>query len=152
MEAKINQLQVLENCVEVNEHSERAKCVELNGIPYKSSEDLTALYQKIVTLLKPNNLPFTGVDKIYCIRQTKKVIIKFTQTDQRNGFFHIYRRNTQPLGYLHLVSMNREKFILTKFSVETKVNYSGKLANLRWITTSNMCGLIISTSIYVVDL
>jgi len=37
MEAKINKLQVLENRVEANEHSERAKCIELNGIPYKSS-------------------------------------------------------------------------------------------------------------------
>jgi len=77
MEAKINKPQVLENRVEANEHSERAKCVKLNGVPYKSSEDLIALYQKIVTLLKPNNLPFTGVDKIYRIRQTYNICITF---------------------------------------------------------------------------
>jgi len=54
----------------------------------------------IKALLKPNNLPFTGVDKIYHIRQSKKVIIKFTQTDQRNEFFHGYHRNAQPLSAL----------------------------------------------------
>jgi len=145
MEAKINKLQVLENRVEANEHSECAKCVKLNGISYKSPKDLTALYQKIVTLLKPNNLPFTGVDKIYRIRQTKKAIIEFTETDQCNEFFHIYRRNTQPLSALGFNEQG--KIYINK--VETKVNYSEKLANLRWITTSNLCGLIISTSIYV---
>ena len=100
IEGKICKFQALETRIDAAEHAERAKCVELNGIPFQKPEDLTIAYQKIIDALKSTRLPLTGVDKIYRIKQSKRVIIKFTQTTQRNEFFNLYRKNIQPLSAL----------------------------------------------------
>lgn len=100
MEQKIAKFQTLENRIEAAEYADRAKCVELNGIPFQSSEDLLIAYKKIVETLKSPKLAAAGIDKIYRVRQSKRVIVKFTQTSQRDEFFQLYRKNIQPLSAL----------------------------------------------------
>ena len=99
IESKIGKLEGLESRIEAAEYAERAKCVELNGIPYDKSENLNLAYQKLLSSLKSDKLP-TTIDKIYRIRQSKRIIIKFTQTNQRNEFFQQYRKNIQSLSAL----------------------------------------------------
>lgn len=89
--------------VEANEHANRAKCIELNGIPYGKGENLIEGMEKLIKHMDFNWLNITtDVDNVYRIRKTKKVIVKFTQTGKRDMFFQRYRKNiasAQALGF-----------------------------------------------------
>lgn len=76
------------------EHSSRAKCIELNGIPFQKGENLHEGLEKIVKSLNLNWLrPGIDIDNVYRIKQSKRVVVKFIQTTKRDAFFQHYRKN-----------------------------------------------------------
>ena len=79
--------------LEMNEHASRAKCIELNGIPFGKGENLFEGLEKLAKALKYSWLNITtGIDTVFRVRKTNKVIVKFTQTGKRDMFFQQYRR------------------------------------------------------------
>ena len=94
IQTKLKSLENLNNRVEQHEHLSRAKCVELNGIPYSKDENLTEGFERLVKKVENFHLNLsTDLDNIYRIKQCKRVIIKFTQTKKRDQFFQLYRKN-----------------------------------------------------------
>lgn len=97
----MNSYKALENRLDAFDHADRARCLELNGIPYKKDEDLLA---GLEIILKHTNLPTIDitrdVDKIYRIRQTKRVVVKFLQSKKRDEFFNAYRKNILDISKL----------------------------------------------------
>lgn len=98
--------QSLENLirrVEANEHANRARSIELNGIPFAKEENLVEGVEKLAKHLKFTWLNITtDIDTVYRIKQSKRVIVKFTQTGKRDQFFQLYRKNianTKALGF-----------------------------------------------------
>ena len=93
----------LENRMDAHEHMERARCLELNGIPYAKNENLMAGLEQIIKHIKISSINLTtDIDKIYRIRQTKRVVVKFIQSTKRDEFFQSYRKNlmnTSQLGF-----------------------------------------------------
>lgn len=80
--------------IAANEHQNRAKCLELNGIPYQKGENLFEGLDKLGKHLKLDWFkPCVDVDNVFRIRQSKRVIVKFTQTNKRDKFFQHYRKN-----------------------------------------------------------
>ena len=103
IQAKLKCLENLSERVEYNEHLSRAKCVELNGMPYHKDENLTEGFEQLVKKVENFHMNFgTDLDNIYRIKQSKRIIVKFTQTKKRDQFFQLYRKklcNTTDIGF-----------------------------------------------------
>jgi len=103
VEQKLEEYKSLDERIETSEHHERAKCVELNGIEYSKDEDLMTGFDRIIKNLKMTSISTTqDIDKIYRIRQTKRIVVKFVHTNKRDTFFHTYRKSimsTKQLGF-----------------------------------------------------
>jgi uncharacterized coiled-coil protein SlyX len=94
--------------IEANEHANRAKCLELNGIPFTRGENLLEGFSKLVKATKIDSIcPTTDIDNMYRIRDTKRVIIKFTQTNKRDSFFQQYRKNITDTSFLGFKEKDR---------------------------------------------
>ena len=91
---KIGSYKSLENRIEAYEYLDRAKCIELNGIPHSENEDLFLGLDKLLQQSKITTINLAhDIDKIYRIRKTKRVIVKFITTTKRDSFFSAYRKN-----------------------------------------------------------
>ncbi|XP_067945270.1 uncharacterized protein [Watersipora subatra] len=94
--------------VEANEHLNRAKAIELNGIPFKSGENLMEGFSKLLKVAKLDDInPTRDIDNIYRIRQTPRILVKFIQTTKRDQFFQLYRRNIIDTSLLGFQEKNR---------------------------------------------
>jgi chromosome segregation ATPase len=76
------------------QHDVRARSVELYGIPARPGEDLPEVIPKIAKKLKLMTT-LNDVDKIYRIKQSKRIVIRFLQTHKRDQFFAGCRKDTR---------------------------------------------------------
>lgn len=94
LNASMDTIKSLEDRLEAYEYAERSRCIELNGIPYAKDESLMVGMERILQHIKLTSINITtDIDKIYRIRKTNKVIIKFMQSSKRDAFFQTYRKN-----------------------------------------------------------
>lgn len=102
-ETKLTGYKTLDAKIEAAEYQDRAKCVELNGIEYTKDECLMMAFDKIIAHLSlPSISSSQDIDKIFRIRKTKRILIKFVHTNKRDTFFNAYRKNimsTKQVGF-----------------------------------------------------
>ena len=105
----------LEARVNASEHQDRARCIELNGIPPSKDENLMAGLEKMLKHLKITSISVvTDIDKIYRIRDSKRVIVKFIQSTKRDTFFQSYRKNIMLVSELGFVGTGQDKIYVNE--------------------------------------
>ena len=88
--------------IEVSEHNERAKCIELNGIDFSKGENCMEALDKILKHLELSTItPSQDIDKIYRIKQSKRIVVKFVHTNKRDVFFNSIAETSWILQNLH---------------------------------------------------
>ena len=102
-EKKLESFKNLDSRIKAYEHCSRAQCIELNGIEFTQGEDLSEAFHRILKHQKIDSISAThDIDKIYRIKRSKRVIIKFVQSYKRDQFFNVYRKNimdTSMIGF-----------------------------------------------------
>ena len=97
----LDSLKTLENRIEMYEHMDRAKLIELNGIPFAKNEDL---FEGLEMILKKSKIPdidlSRDIDKVYRVKQSKRIVVKFLTTSKRETFFKHYRKNIPDISKL----------------------------------------------------
>lgn len=117
------------------EYAERARCVELNGIPFKNEENLMEGLSKILHLVNVPSINIASdIDKIYRIRKSNRIVIKFLQSTKRDDFFYTYRKNIIDISKLgfkentkvyinEVLSTSQSKLFWLTRSFKTEHNY-----------------------------
>ena len=99
-------MQSLKERMELIEHNNRARQVEMHGIPPGEGEDLLAGVMKIANQIKVEIGP-GEIDKVYRIRKSKRVVVTFLQTHKRDTFFKEFKKGDVCLKVLGFRSDER---------------------------------------------